>query len=294
MENKALFAAFTGNFIFGFSFIFSKLALGVTSPFILLTYRFGVSLIILTILAALGKFKVNFRGKRIFPLLVLGIFQPVLYFIGENYGILYSNATFAAVMIALVPIFSTIFASLFLGEKATVLQWIFCIVSISGVIITATQTSSDGGTKIAGILLLLLAVAAETGYAYLGRKISAEFTAAERTYAMMLCGTVVFSVLALCENAGNLRAFAEPLFSPVFIAGLFYLSVLSSVTAFLCLNFAASHLPVARTVVFANITTVVSVFAGVIFLHEKCTALSIFASVMIIAGILGVQKFAAK
>lgn len=293
METKAILAALAGNFIFGFSFIFSKLALGVTTPFVLLAYRFAAALAILTVFLIFGIFKVSYKGKNIGRLLLLGIFQPVLYFVGENYGIVYSNATFSAVMIALVPIFSTIFAALFLNEKATAKQWIFCAVSIGGVVVMAMQNSADGTIKPIGILLLVLAVAAEVGYAYIGRKISVEFTAFERTYAMMLCGAAFFCTLAVLENIKDPAALIQPLFNQTFVISLLYLAVLSSVAAFLFLNFAATHLPVARTVIFANITTVVSVFAGVVFLHERCTPLSITASVVIIVGIWGVQRFSA-
>lgn len=292
MEYKALIAVLAGNFIFGFSFIFSKLALGVTTPFVLLAYRFILAVLVLSLILLTGKFEVNYKGKNIKSIVLLGILQPVLYFVGENYGIVYSNATFSAVMIALIPICSTIFASVFLREKATLLQWIFSIASIGGVVVMATQNSGEGGIRLAGVLLLILAVVSESWYMFLGRKISTEFSAFERTYAMMLCGAITFSILALIENKNNMYALVEPLTDSTFIICILYLAVLSSVIAFLCLNFAATHLPVARTTVFANITTVVSVFAGVIFLKENCTPISIIASIVIIVGVWGVQRFA--
>lgn len=293
MKKSALFAAFCGNFIFGFSFIFSKKALYTATPFTLLAWRFLFAFGALCVLAFLGKCKVRFRGKGKFGLLLaMGIFHPILYFVGENYGILYSGATFAAVMIALVPIFSTVFAALFLRERASLGQWIFCAVSISGAIIVSVSGAESGNVSFLGVGLLLLAVFAETGYAYLGRKISATYTPTERTFAMMFCGAVFFGIAAVLENWQNPAALLAPLKSAEFAISLTYLAIFSSVAAFFLLNYAATHLPVAQTVVFSNITTVVSLFAGVVFLHERCGFGSVLGSVLIIVGVWGVQKFA--
>ncbi len=292
MENKAVLSAFFGYLIFGFSFMFAKIALDVASPFILLMYRFIFAFLILSVLLLSGKFKVNYKGKRIGPLLLLGIFQPVLYFFGENYGIAYSNSTFAAIMIALVPISSTIFASVFLKENPTKKQWVFCVLSIAGVIVMALQNSANGTIKPIGVALLMLAVFADTGYMYIRRKYSKDFTAFESTYSMMICGAIVFSSLAVIENIDSPGALIAPLYDISFLTSVLYLSVLSSVAAFLLLNFAAAHIPVARTVVFSNLCAVVSVFAGVVFLNERCTAVSFIASIVTIVGIYGVQKYA--
>ena len=49
---------------------------------------------------------------------------------------------------------------------------------------------------------------------------------------------------------------------------------------------------VARETVFANLTTAVSVFAGVIFLHEPFTWFGAFCCLIIFIGIYGVQRTA--
>ena len=49
---------------------------------------------------------------------------------------------------------------------------------------------------------------------------------------------------------------------------MLYLGLLSSVLAYGLLNFANSHLSVSATSLFSNVTTVVSVLAGVVLLKE--------------------------
>ena len=59
MKNKNKFAgaaaALAANTIFGFSFIFSKMALSAAHPLIILSVRFTVAFIVMSLLALTGK-----------------------------------------------------------------------------------------------------------------------------------------------------------------------------------------------------------------------------------------------
>ena len=55
-------------------------------------------------------------------------------------------------------------------------------------------------------------------------------------------------------------------------------------------NYAAGKISVAKMATFGTLTTVWSMFAGVIFLGEPITIVSFFASVLILVGIWAVTK----
>ena len=74
------------------------------------------------------------------------------------------------------------------------------------------------------------------------------------------------------------------------MGSMVYLSLFSSIAAFLLINFASGELTVAKTTAFCNLTTVISVLAGTVFLGEPFTLVSMAASAMIILGIWGVQR----
>jgi len=86
------------------------------------------------------------------------------------------------------------------------------------------------------------------------------------------------------------QAVWQPLQSPQFLGALFYLAVVSSVLAFLALNYAITYLPVAKSTAFANMTTVISIFAGVLFLKEPFGLPAFIGAVMIIIGVYGVNR----
>ena len=151
------------------------------------------------------------------------------------------------------------------------------------------QQSSEGVVKPLGVVLLVLAVLSGTTYNLLSRK-SAHFSALEQTYVMMLIAALVFAALAVWDCRSDLRQLITPAASAPFMLSALYLSVFSSNIAFLALNYANSVLPVARVTSFCNLTTVISLFAGVIFLHEPFGWVSLLASIIIIAGVWGVQR----
>lgn len=291
---KASLAAFFSNVFFGFSFLFSKQALGEASPLVLLAYRFLLAFLLMNILIATKTVKVSLKGKDLRPLILLGLFQPVIYFLCENYGIMHSSTTFASVMIALIPMVSSLFSAVLLKERPTLLQTIFSAISVAGVIIMALQQKSEGAVSLVGVMLLIGAVISAAAFNLVSRKSSQSFSAFERTYFMFFLGSVIFTGLALGENIAQPLELIEPLKSATFLIALGYLGIMSSILAFLLVNYANSHLPLARSTIFANVTTVVSVVAGVVFLDESLNFISIVAAVMIVGGVWAVQRVAVK
>lgn len=285
-------AAFFACFVFGLSFVFSKMALATVTPAMLLTYRFVLAFFLMNLMLLTGKRKLHLKGKKLWPLLVLGLLQPVIYFFCENYGIQLTTATFSAVMIALIPIATLLGGVFFLREIPTLLQTIFLILSVTGVTLMSVLKGSDGTITVVGVLLLIVAVIAEAVFMALTRKFSVTYSVFERTYVMFAVGCCVFLPVSLVQLHFKASALITALAVPQVAMAAVFLGAVCSFAAFLCLNYANTHLPVARTTAFANITTVVSVFAGVVFLKESFTLLTFVSAILIIVGVWGVQHFA--
>ena len=296
-KRRGILAAVIGNSIFGFSFLFSRIALSSASPFVMLMYRFVTAFVLLSGVALWahaskqeGWLRFRLRWRQCAPLLMLGIFQPVGYFLCESYGISLTNATFSGVIIALIPIVALGFGALVLGEKPSAWQVGFALLSIAGVVWMTLQQSAQGQVSPLGVILLLGAVASAVVFNLMSRRLSGQFSALERTWVMMLVGAVVFTGLALLDTHGGRAQLAAPLGQPSFVWAILYLAGLSSVVAFLMLNYANTELPVAQATVFCNLTTVISLLAGVIFLGEPFGLGMLLASAVIVIGIWGVQR----
>lgn len=288
---SAVLCALVANAIFGFSFIFTKVALGQAAPLALLSWRFFLAFLVCTLIVIIGRIKISMRGRPWPLLLLLGVFHPILYFLGETYGLLYTSATFSAVMIALIPVVSIWASALVLKEAPTLRQSFFCCLSVLGVIVITANTTG-GSNQLRGVLLLLLAVFSDVSFNLLTRKLSVSFTAFERTYVMFIMGSVVFFVLNLINSGGSLEPLLAVTRNRSLWGPLLYLGILSSVLAFFLINYASTLMPVTRTIVFVNVTTLVSVLAGVFLLKEPISPISVCAIGVIILGIWGVQRYA--
>ena len=213
------------------------------------------------------QFAFSLRGKPVYKLILLGIVQPVAYFIFENYGILYTSSAVAGTIIAVVPVCCILMDVLVLHEKVTRRQVLCAVGAVGGVALI----SAGGAVMISalGLLFLLLTMLSDTVYYGISHSAAKVFTPFEMTYVMFLVGMAAFIPAALFQTGGlHSELITVPAQSGQFWLAVVYLGVLSSGVAYGLLNFANSHLTVSESSLFSNVTTVVSVLAGVILLKE--------------------------
>ena len=289
---KVFSAAIICHVFWGFSFMASGYALKLTHVFLLLSHRFLLAFIVMSLLALFGFAKLSLRGKRVWVLIVLGVLEPVVYFFGEQYGILHSGTVFSGVMIAMIPVFCTIAAALILREKPTAGQVIFSLVSVGGVVCLGLMGGRSGTVELIGVIALMIAVIGATGYTLLSRSISQEFTPFERTYMMIAVGACVFTVCAAIKCGFSPVEYLRPFADGKYLACVLFLALCCSVICYFMSSYVITYMPVARETVFANLTTAVSVFAGVVFLREPFSWLGLVCCVLILLGIWGVQRTA--
>lgn len=283
--------------IFGLSFLFSKMALNTAGIFELLSFRFLTAFSIMSLLVALKVIKVDYKGKDIKGLLLLGLMEPVIYFIFETYGIKYSSSSIAGLMIALIPIGVVTLSSYFLKEKPSALQLMFIVISVLGVMLIGVMGSSDSsGGNLLGILFLLGAVMSAASFTIISRKLSSDFTPMELTYSMMALGAVSFNAVSLVNHIvnHNLANYLAPLKEHNFLISIGYLGILSSIVAYFLINFTLSKLEASKSAVVSNLATIVSIIGGVVILKEPFYYYHLIGSIFIILGVWGTNNYEIK
>ncbi len=293
-RRSAILIGILSNIVFGFSFVFTMDALesqGV-SNMVFLTHRFLLATGVMGIIALAGRKKLNFKGRPWHKLILLGLCQPVVYFIAGNYGLLQATSTLNAVMIALVPVIGTLEATLFLKERPTWKQYLLCGISVIAVSALSVSDTVAGTTTIWGVALLLLSAIAAGTFNLISRGSRHQFTAFERTFAMFAVAAISFLILALLENRDHLMALVEPIQRPGYIVDILYLGIVASIVGFFGVNYTNTYLPVVQATAFSNITTVVSVAAGILILREPFSWVTIVSALVIMTCVWGIQKFA--
>jgi drug/metabolite transporter (DMT)-like permease len=280
--------------IFGMSFMFTRQALDSFGTFHLLAFRFTLAALMLSILALIGVIKVEFRNKPIKELLLLCFFQPIAYFIFETIGVKLTSSSQAGMMIALIPVIVTLMAVVFLKESPNKMQSLFIFVSVLGVLfIIAMSGNLNAGGNLIGIAVLMGAVISGATYNILSRKLSSHYKPLEITFVMMWVGSICFNTIAVVSSImqGTLHSYFSGFSSWQAVSSILYLGILSSICAFFMLNYMLSKLTASSSAVFSNLTTVISIAAGVFIRHESFYWYQLAGGALIILGVWGTNYY---
>ncbi|ABX41821.1 DMT family transporter [Lachnoclostridium phytofermentans] len=296
-NTKAYFAAILNALIIGLSFLFTKLALNVTNPLNILAHRFTVSFIAASVPVLLGWIKLNISRKDILSILPLALFYPALFFSFQAFGLVYISSSEAGIIQAIVPVFTMILATIFLGENINLLQKISLMLSVGGVIyIFLMKGINLGSASFAGIVLIVLSAFSSACYNVMARKKTKKYKPADLSYIMIVIGFLSFNTISVADNMirGTLADYFVPLTKPIFLISILYLGILSSLITSLLANYSLSKMDATKMSVFANLSTLITMIAGVIFLHEELKSYHAIGAIMIIIGIIGTNFLGSK
>lgn len=290
MEKKAHLSGIAFAIIFGFSFMFSKIALETLSPIGLIAYRFLLAFLAMTLLRFTKIIVIRFEKRHLWPLFLVALFQPILYFIFETYGLSLTSSGEAGMMIALIPIAVSIFSTLFLKEKPSLLQLFFILLSVAGIVtIQIAKGMGAESNSTWGFILLAFAVLSAALFNIASRHASKTLKPVELTYFMMMMGAISFNLIYFIQlliQQEPLRYLTE-LADPSVWIPLVYLGLVASIGGFFLVNYALSRLPAHVSSIYSNLSTVVAIIAGALFLKESIELYHILGALMIISGVYG-------
>lgn len=284
-------AAIAYALIIGFSFIFVKMTVYIASPLDVLAHRFLLSVLVMAVPIRLGWIKISVRAADLKRILPLALLSPVLYFTLQAFGLLYASSSEAGIIQATVPVFTLLLAAYFLKERTRWLQKLSLLLSVAGVLLIFVMQGNAGfqADHLGGIVLLIGSALAFAGYSVLMRPLTKVYRPLELTWVTMLTAAVIFNGIALIRHlaAGNLVDYVQPFTQPSYVLALLYLGVLSSLGTTLLSSYALSRLKATQMSVFSNISTIVSMIAGTVILHEQLLMYHVIGAVLIIGGVLG-------
>ncbi|USB32979.1 DMT family transporter [Paenibacillus sp. YPG26] len=288
---KAYMAALANALIIGFSFIFVKIALQNASPTDILAHRFTVSLIAAVLMLLVGRNRMSIPWSSILRILPLALFYPAFFFGFQTFGLVYASSSEAGIITAMIPILTMILASMLLGERTSLLQKLFMLLSVGGVVfifvMNGTQTHS---VNAAGMILILLSALSMATYTVLARKWMKSLKLSDVTFVTISIGFIVFNAMSLAGHAaeGTVASYFKPFTEISFVTAILYLAVLSSVCTSLLTNYAISRIEASKMSVFNQLSTVVSIGSGAVILNETLVYYHFIGTVMILAGVIGV------
>ena len=294
MTKKTHIAGILFASIFGFSFLFSKIALNYVTPIGLIAYRFLIAFITFEILRLAKLVRVKIDKSQLKYLGIVALFQPILYFLFETFGLNLVSSGEAGMMIALIPIFVAILSAFIIKERPNPIQVLFIFISVIGVIIIQlSKTSGNTDSEFLGFILLLLAVISAALFNIASRTASTKgLKPLEVTYFMMLFGALMFNIIYLIQLSVEKRItdYISNLFHIELLVPILYLGIIASIGGFFLVNLVLSKVPAHVSSIYANLSTIVAIIAGVFLLDEKITYYHVVGSILIIVGVYGTVR----
>lgn len=285
---KTYIIGIIGAIFWGISFLGTKVAMSYLEPAGLMAARMVVAVFFMSLMILFGLAKVHYTTKYLRTIILLALLQPCFYGLLEAMGVRLTTASESAILLAFLPLVTTMLAAIFLKEKITKRQWGFIALSFLGVVITVVfaEDFSIGG-KLLGYGFLLLAVLSGALYSIFARKVSETYTPFEVTFVMSVVGLIFFHVVNAFQ--GNAFESYKIIFAhPKLIAIVVFLGLFCSVLSFLAFNHLISKIPAYKAAVLTiSVLTVTGVVAGIVVLGEPATWYKIVGMITIVAGVIG-------
>jgi drug/metabolite transporter (DMT)-like permease len=216
-------------------------------------------------------------------LVLMGLFEPCLYFLLEGYAIELTTSAQAGMISAIVPLLVAAGAALFLKERLPFWAVVGLALSVGGVVALSMLGApvASAPAPALGNALEVLAMISATGYMLIAKRMSTRYGPWFLTGVQSFMGAVFFLPGALASNP--ITWLAAP--RGAWIAAL-YLGCFVTLGGFGLYNTAVARMPASRAAMSINLIPLIAVATGWLVLDEALTPLQGIACVLIVGGVV--------
>ncbi|BEP28031.1 DMT family transporter [Helicovermis profundi] len=276
--------------IWGVSFVNIKVAVAVLPPMTLGFLRFLLASFLLFIFVKVKKQNLFINRKDYYLLVIAGAIGITAYFYFENNGVKITTASIASLVIASIPVLSTIAESVIYKTKITFKKWMCLVLSIIGVLLIVgfdfKELVSSGFAR--GYIMMFMAAITAVIYAVVTKPLFKKYNQLSIVFYQSLIGTIFFIPFAAIEKTN------WSLVDSKIILNVLALGVFASAMAFYLNLVGLKHLGISRSAVYLNIIPIVSVVVSMIFLGETITLMQLIGGILVIISVYLINKVDVK
>lgn len=285
MPVPKLAAAAAGTTILLWASAFAGVRAGLAeySPAHLTLLRFVFASLALILYATVVRMKPP--ARRDLPMLITGALLGIAaYHTLLNFGLVRVTAAAASLLIATVPVFTSLLAAAFLGERMRKVGWLGILVSFSGAALIALGEGRTFRLEPAALLILAAALA-HSVFVVIQKPVLLRYGAVRYTTHVIWIGTVAL----LAFSPGLLDAVRHaPASATLAVA---YLGVFPSAIAYLTIAYALSLIPATRTASFLYFIPVLATLIAWIWLGELPGPSTFAGGGLTLAGVFIVNRW---
>jgi drug/metabolite transporter (DMT)-like permease len=279
-------AAFVASFFLGASVVATRKAVEDIAPIGLSTLRFGIGgFVLLTALIVFRSYRPKIPRDEFLKMAGLGLLVYSLLSVLFITSLRYTTASRGAVILALLPLFTALFAWLAGSERLTGQQWLGVSFTIAGVAVVFIESGSglNGGSRVAlGNVLMVLAAICGGIYGVVAKPVLARRDSMEVTAVGMLSGSGALLIPALINGTPHdLRAAGTKT-----LLLILYLGVLGAGLGFWLITFSLAHLTPTQNAVYINLNPMVATLLGALLLDEQMTVWFLFGTALVLTGLI--------
>ncbi len=270
----------------GMSYIWTRIAFEYYQPITVMLIRLTISTTLMAIIFRARKLTERVDPKDYKAFVLLSLFSPFFYFIGENFGVYHVSPTIAAVVVATIPVFSPILGYVAFREKISAVNVIGFLVSFFGVLVMVIDGDMRFTAAPIGIFFLFFAVFSALINIIFLKKLAAKYSSFTIILVQNFLGALFFIPVFLVMDVQD---FLQIRPSWEAIASLVALAVFGSTLAFMFYTSGVRAIGIARTAIFANLIPVVTAITSFIFLGELIDLGRVIGMFIVISGLLMTQ-----
>lgn len=295
-SNKMVYlAAIVAVIFWGFSFVWEHFLISKNIEiFAFILERMALAALILWGIGVATRKLQRLDNKGFWWMFLLAFSEPFIYFIGENYGIKFTSSVIASLMMTLCPVFSMIGDRIFYKNKISKSSIWGALIAIIGVFCVVFKKGEQPGNHlIAGLLLLIVAVMASTGYMVCSKRLSVKYNAYTIVTWQFTFGAILFTPLFLLSGC---RGLTSTFFTLDVQLTIFALAAACSGLCFGLWAYATAKLGITKTSFFSTLIPAVTAIVAFLFYpsQEPFSWLKVAGLVITVAGVTYVQKAGAK
>ncbi|MBN2348556.1 MAG: DMT family transporter [Bacteroidales bacterium] len=266
----------------GLSFVWYKEVYVFFNPVSTAFFRLLISSVLLAVFSLIMRKLQPVQKADILPFLLLAFFEPFLYFLGESFGVRIISSSLASIIIATIPLFAPVAGYYFYKEKLSKSNYLGILISIIGVIMVVSNDPTNGGSKIAGMMLMFLAVFGAIGYTVMVKRLSEKYNPFTIVTYQNSLGVIYFLPVFILTDFSGINLFS---ISIEMLIPLMKLAVFASTIAFLLFTIGVNQLGVAKATVFTNTIPVFTALFAFYVLRENMNIFKMSGIGIVIAGL---------
>jgi drug/metabolite transporter (DMT)-like permease len=268
------------------SFVGYKVAYKYFEPMALIFFRMVISGIFLTLVVKLTGRAQKVNRKDYSQFFLMALFEPLLYFLGESYGMKLVTPTTGAVIVSLIPLLAPVAAWLIFREKISWIKVAGIAVSFTGVLLVLLGRDFKLIASPVGVALMMVAVLSAVSYSLIIAKLAVKYKPLTIVQIQSILGAFLFLPIFLFTD---LKETLQMHLSWEVVLPIIFLAVFPSSLSFIFFTAAVREIGITRANVFTNFIPVFTALFSFFIWGETFTGTKLVGIPVVLAGLMLAQ-----